>query len=180
MRVLIAAMLAACHHGQAPPPPPPTCAEAAEHVRALLGREDAGAREIQRVFQVRCQDDRWPGDVRSCVVSTQSFKDPKHCKARLTIAQRSHLDADLQEAAAAVRARQLPPPCVQYREIVAKVASCNRIPQDMRDAMKQGLEALEKNWTDLDNPQRYRSISDSCKAIADEVRQTVTALGCPP
>lgn len=178
MRVLIAALLAACHHGSAPPPAPPSCDEAAEHVRSLLGRDDESAHDIQHVFQTRCKDDKWPADVRSCVTSTQSFKDPKHCKSRLTIAQRSHLDADLQAAAAAQRARQYPPPCVLYEELVRKMGECDKLPQSAREAMQQGLEALKQNWGGLDDPNRYRDVSEGCKVAAEAMRQAGTSLGC--
>ena len=178
MRVLFAAMLVACHHGSTKSPPPPSCDEAAEHVRSLLGRDDASAREIQHVFQTRCRDDHWPADVRACVVSTQSFKDPKHCKARLTIAQRSHLDADLQTAAAAQRSREYPPPCVLYEELVTKMALCDKLPLSARDAMRQGLDALKQNWTGLDDPRRYKDVSEACKVAADAMRQAGTGLGC--
>jgi hypothetical protein len=116
--------------------------------------------------------------VRVCMKSTQSFKDPKHCKARLTIAQRSHLDADLQTVAAAQRARQYPPPCVLYQEIVDKMAECDKLPQQARDAMRTGLDTLKQNWTDLDNPKRYKDVSDACKVAADAMRQAGTSLGC--
>lgn len=178
MRVLFAVMLAACRHGSAPPPPPPTCGETAEHVRTLLGREDQGARDIEQVFARRCKDDRWSADVRACMVSTQSFKDPKHCKARLTIAQRSHLDADLQTAAAAERARQYPAPCLLYQEIVDKMADCDKLPEAAREAMRTGLDTLKQNWTDLDDPKRYKDFSDACKAAAEAMRQAGTSLGC--
>jgi hypothetical protein len=178
VRLLIVAVLAACHHGSAPPPPPPGCVEVAEHVRALLGRDDEGARDIQRVFQTRCTDDRWPADMRSCVTSTQSFKDPKHCKARLTIAQRSHLDADLQDAAAARRTRQYPPPCVLYEQLVTKMMMCDKLPATTRDAMRQGLDSLKQNWTGLDDPRRYNDVSVACKAAAEAMRQAGTSVGC--
>ncbi len=178
MRVLFAALLAACHHGSAPPPPPPTCEEAAEHVRALLGRDDENARDIQRVFQIRCKDDRWPADVRACVVSTKSFKDPKHCKARLTISQRSHLDADLQNTASAERSRQYPPACRLYEELVDKMGGCDKLPQAARDAMRQGLDALKQSWTGLDDPKRFGDVAEGCKAAAEAMRQAGTSLGC--
>jgi len=178
VRVLFVVMLAACRHGSAPPPPPPTCVETAAHVRTLLGREDQHAREIQQVFQTRCRDDQWAPDVRACMVSTQSFKDPKHCKARLSIAQRSHLDADLQAAAAAERARQYPPPCLLYQELVDKMATCDKLPPSAREAMRTGLDALKQNWTGLDDPRRYKDVSDACKAAAEAMRQAGTSLGC--
>ena len=178
MRVVLAVMLVACRHGSAPPPPP-TCEATAEHVRTLLGRDDQNARDIQQVFATRCRDDRWAADVRACMVGTKSFKDPKHCKSRLTIAQRSHLDADLQSAAAAQRARQYPPPCVLYQDLVDKMAVCDKLPQSAREAMRTGLDALKQNWTDLDNPKRYKDVSDACKAAAEAMRQAGTSLGCP-
>ena len=180
MRVLIAALLTACHHGSAPPPPPPSCEATAEHVRALIGRDDETARDIQQVFARRCRDDKWPDDVRACMESTKSFKDPKHCRARLTISQRSHLDASLQEAAAAERARQYPPPCLLYVELVDKMAACDRIPQATRDDMREGLERLKRNWTGLDDPRRYKEVSDGCKGVAEAMRQTGSGLGCLP
>jgi hypothetical protein len=172
-------MLVACRHGSAPQSSPPTCEATAEHVRTLLGRDDQHAHDIRQVFATRCRDDRWSADVRACMVSTESFKDPKHCKARLTIAQRSHLDADLQSAAAAQRARRYPAPCVLYQEIVEKLALCDKFPQEARDAMRQGLEAFKGSWTELDDPKRYEDVTHACKTAAEALRQGATSLGCP-
>ena len=177
MRWLVVAIaVCGCHHGDAPPPAP-GCSAVADHVLSLLEPKDEHARDVRGVFQVRCEQDRWPADVRACVVGTASLKDPKHSKAKLVISERARLDADLSAAAARARDRQVPESCRTYAGILERLMSCDRMPQAARDAMHQGYETLRQSWTSLDGNARAAA-DEGCRAAADAVKQTATAMGC--
>jgi hypothetical protein len=153
----------ACHHGSARPKPPPSCAEAAAHVFSLLEPKDEHAKDVRAVFDHRCTDDKWTPDVRTCVLSTVSLKDPKHCKQRLPISQRSRLDADLSDAGARARDRDVPPGCRAYTKVVDRMMECDHLPREARDALRKSARP---------------DTEDACKVAADAMRQAAIALGC--
>jgi hypothetical protein len=167
----------ACHHGSGPPSAP-TCSQTAAHVLSLIEPKNEHAHDVQAVFERRCTEDRWAPDVRSCVVSTVSLQDPKHCKQRLPIALRSHLDADLMDAEARARERAIPASCTEFGRIAAALARCDALPQATRDAIQQGYETMRQNWTTTD-PHQRQTAEEGCKAAGDAMKQTGIGLGCP-
>lgn len=151
--------------------------QAADHVLLLLEPKDDHARDIRTVFETRCREDHWSAEIRSCVVGTTSLKDPRHCKARLAISARSHLETDLAAAATRARERAVPESCRGYARILAKMMSCDQIPKASRDAMKQGYEALRETWSNLEGNARAAA-DEGCKAATDALRQAGSSMGC--
>jgi len=143
-------------------------------VLSLLEPKDDHAREVRSVFETRCREDRWPEDIRICVVATASLKDPRHCKAKLAPALRAHLETDLAAAAVRARDRTVPESCRAYARTIDKIMTCDAIPQAARDAMHQGYEALRQSWTNQDEDSR----DDGCRAAADALRQAASSMGC--
>ena len=178
--VVVLAVAAAC--GSSKPatrsPPPPTCAAAADHVLTLIEPRDDHARKIRDIFQLRCERDVWGGDVRACIVSTASLKDPKNCKARLTPAQRAVLDRELAEADRVARAGRIPAHCERYRELIEKLMTCDKLPQASREALKQGYDAMSEGWKNMqDMPdEARRAMDDGCRMGADALMQAVGAM----
>jgi hypothetical protein len=166
----------ACHHGNTPPPAP-SCAKAAEHVLSLIEPKNEHAHDVSTAFLRRCTEDHWAPDVRSCIVSTVSLQDPKHCKERLPIPLRSHLDADLMDAAARARARDVPPSCADFGKTVEALVRCDQLPQATRDAIRQGYETMKGNWGTTD-PHQREIVEEGCKAAGDALKQTGVGLGC--
>lgn len=144
---------------------------------SLLEPKDDHARDVRGVFETRCTEDRWPVDVRTCIVGTTSLKDPKHCKARLSIAVRSHLETDLAAAGVRARERQVPESCRAYARTVDQIMTCDQMPQAARDAMHQGYEALRAGWASLEGDARAAADA-GCKAATEAMRQAASAMGC--
>lgn len=167
----------ACHHGSAGTKPPLSCAETAAHVFSLLEPKDDHAKEVRGVFELRCTQDKWTADVRSCVLSTVSLKDPKQCKQRLPISQRSRLEADLIDASARARDRDAPLACRTLTKVVDRMMNCDQIPRQARDAMRQGHDVMRQQWSKLGAGERAAT-EDGCKAAADAIRQAGMAVGC--
>ena len=62
------------------------------------------------------------------------------------------------------------------------LARCDKIPQESRDAMAQGLESMRQGWGDMSrmDADTRRATNDACLSAADAVQQSMTAIGCTP
>lgn len=139
---------------------------------SLLDPKADSTRAIRGVFATRCRDDAWSGEVRSCVVSTRSLKDPKHCKAKLPIAARARLDADL----AARRVQAIPEACRDYARAVEKLMTCDKIPQAARDTIRQAFDMQRELWSKGASDESIQG----CRAAVDAMKQAAQAMGCTP
>jgi hypothetical protein len=168
--------VAACHHGAAEPPAP-TCTAAAEHVRELFGPATERSIRIRDVFATRCDADAWSAEVRECVVATTSLRSPRHCKAKLTLEQRSALNREL--AAVEATASLMPAACHEYRTLIGRLGDCRAIPPATRAALEQGYRDLARTWTRgaaLDaRAFEAGSIAVKCRAMADGMRQAIAS-----
>ena len=144
---------------------------------SLLEPKDDHAKDVRGVFDLRCTQDQWTPDVRACILSTVSLKDPKRCKQRLPIAKRSRLEADLSDAAARARDRDVPPACRAYTKVVDRMMECDQLPREARDAMRQGHDIMRQQWSKLEAGERS-AVEDGCKAAGEAMRQAGLALGC--
>ncbi len=166
--------VAACHHGAAPPPPPPSCEQAADHVLTLLEPKDDRARAVRGVFAKRCRDDAWAPEVRRCVVSTTSLKDPKHCKAKLAPPVRAHLETDLAALAATTKGT-VPAACREYAHAVERLMICDKIPQAARDSIRASFETQRQAWTVGGSDASV----EGCRPAAEAIKQAAASVGCP-
>jgi len=174
VRRLAIALVVACGSKSSPPKPveklAPACAAVADHMLELVEPKDEHAKKIREIFAVRCEQDAWSGDARACVMSTTSLKDPKGCKAKLAVPQREALERDLAAADKAARDAKLTS-CELYKQRIELLMSCDKLPQQSRDALKQGLDAMMQGWTQMENmPEEAR------KAMQDGCKQGVDAL----
>ena len=181
MKQLAIILLVACGSKPAPPPKPvekpaPSCVATADHMLDLVKPEDQ-AKRIRDVFLRRCEVDAWPGGVRTCIVSTTSLEEPKGCKSQLVIAHREALERDLEEAERAARLTGLTE-CDKYKERIQQLMACDKLPQQSRDALKQGFEAMEQGWANMkDMPEEaQKAMQDGCKQGTDALEQAVKAL----
>ncbi len=142
---------------------------------SLLEPKDDGARGVRGVFATRCREDAWGPEVRTCVVSTTSLKDPKHCKAKLAPSARTHLEAELAAVAAAARSLGVPEACREYARMVEKLMTCDQIPQAARDAIRASYETQRQGWTEGGSG----SAIESCRPAAEAMKQAAASVGCP-
>lgn len=168
MRLAWLLVLAACHHGAAAPPAP-TCAAAAEHVRGLLGPHAERAGRIRDAFATRCETDGWDDDARACVVATTSLRKPRHCKAKLTLEQRTALDHDLAQVASARAPGQLPGACRDYGAMLDKLTACPAMSEAMRSALVLAFRQLTQSW--LRGTADLQALELQCRAMTDGLRQ---------
>jgi hypothetical protein len=168
-------VVAACHHGDAPPPVP-SCADAADHVRSLLGPDAPRASRIRDAFAERCETDGWDDEARSCVIATTSLRKPRHCKDKLTHDQRAALDHDL-GAVAALPDRPAPGPlpaaCRDYGSMIDRLADCTALPGAKRAEFELAYRDLTRAW------RRARfdpeALELQCRAMIEGLLKSVAA-----
>ncbi len=78
----------------------------------------------------------------------------------------------------------MPASCLGYRQAVLDLAKCDKFPAESRDAMKQGLDAMEQGFAQLGNmpaesiKAAMDAASTGCQAGLDAIKQSIAAMGC--
>ena len=69
------------------------------------------------------------------------------------------------------------PACTEYGELIAKMATCDKLPQASRDALKQGYDALKSGWSGARSlPQAARdAMEQGCRQAVDALKQAGSA-----
>ncbi len=73
-------------------------------------------------------------------------------------------------AVASSNARSMPPECDAYRDAIDKIARCEKIPADTRQALKDAFMQMSSAWDQVP-VDAMADIAAACKAGADAVRQ---------
>src|SRR5262249_7159504 len=60
--------------------------------------------------------------------------------------------------------------CDEWGKEVTKLASCDKLPQASRDALRQAYEQLQQSWATMPADQRA-GLAEACKAATDAVHQ---------
>lgn len=73
----------------------------------------------------------------------------------------------------------LPAECAEYKGMMEKLASCEKMPQQSRDALKQGFDAMSASWanTAAMPPEAKKAMADGCKQGAEALK-TAAAAQC--
>ena len=71
---------------------------------------------------------------------------------------------------------QLPPgtpaECIAYLEVMSSIMTCDKLPQEARDALKQGADAMRDGMLTADMPpESLAAMKDGCKAGLDAMQQ---------
>lgn len=74
-------------------------------------------------------------------------------------------------------AANLPAECADYKAAVDKLASCDKLPQASRDALKQSFDTMSKTWANAPaDDAAKKAMSDGCKGAADAVKQAASQV----
>ena len=70
--------------------------------------------------------------------------------------------------------------CDEYVAAMEKYLACDKIPQETRDAAKQGVDAMKGSWANASAlpDDAKKQMADACKTAVDALKQGATALGC--
>jgi hypothetical protein len=72
------------------------------------------------------------------------------------------------KAAAPAAAGDLPAECNEYKASIDKLASCDKMPQQARDALKQAYDQASAGWANLP-AEAKANLATACKAGTDAV-----------
>ncbi len=78
-----------------------------------------------------------------------------------------------QEATPAA-AGDLPAECADYKAAIDALATCEKLPQATRDALKQSFEQTSTAWASLP-AEGKAALGTACKSAADAVKQSAAA-----
>jgi hypothetical protein len=172
---------------------------AADYMIARYGEGAADA--IRAIVQHRCEIDHWPSSVTKCLDRVTSDNEMQRCIGQLEDYQRRAVEAEMKAFVqrppkspdAGVDAAEvdiyggidpidpsssLPYSCQQYSTLMAKVMTCDKLPQASRDALKQGLDAMKSGWTSYATmPEEAReAMSKACQQAVDAMNQAMASI----
>ena len=149
-----------------------------------------------------CTQDKWPADILVCMRDAKGNDELERCNQKLTADQRAHVEKAVSEAMAngdgdgdhddAMGAPPPPPPppppaapaatvaglpqeCVAYKAALDKLATCDKLPQESRDAMQQAYATASQGWATL-TPDQMVNLAPACKAATDAIEQSAKSL----
>lgn len=71
------------------------------------------------------------------------------------------------------------PECIDFRDQLQKIASCDKMPATSKDALSQSWDTIVQNWSAAAaSPSSAKAMADACKSAADSMKQSAAAL-CP-
>src|SRR5262249_22044303 len=75
------------------------------------------------------------------------------------------------------------PECDGYLAAFDEYMSCDKIPQQAKDASCQGVAEMRQGWATLKDPsipaEARKSAGDACRQATDALAQSAEAMGCP-
>jgi hypothetical protein len=142
-----------------------------------------------------CTDDKWTGDALKCMDDAKTMDEMEKCEAKLTPDQKKNMDKAMNDAmgmggmdkpsggdmagsaapgsgaAPAAGGGDLPAECNDYKAAIEKLASCDKMPQQARDALKNAYDQASAGWANLP-AEAKANLATACKAGADAVTQS--------
>ncbi|MBA3393732.1 MAG: hypothetical protein H0T89_13880 [Deltaproteobacteria bacterium] len=76
-----------------------------------------------------------------------------------------------ESGSAAAATGEVPPDCAEYKMLIEKLATCDKMPIASRDALKQGFAAMEKSWANAD---AKATLGEACKQAVVSVKAAAT------
>jgi hypothetical protein len=74
----------------------------------------------------------------------------------------------------AVAPGDLPAECGEWKDAIAKLASCEKLTQQSREALKQAYDAASTGWSNVPADGKA-AVAQACKAGVDAVKQAAAA-----
>ena len=159
--------------------------------------------KMKSAMSKSCKDDKWSGDALKCMDDAKDMAAMEGCEAKLTPDQKKNVDKAMNDAmgmgghdmggdkpagdkpadpaagsAAAPAAGgggDLPAECNDYKAAIEKLASCDKMPQQARDALKQAYDQASASWASLP-AEAKANLATACKAGADAVTQSAKSV----
>jgi hypothetical protein len=155
--------------------------------------------KMKAAMSKSCKDDKWSGDALKCMDDAKTMDEMEKCQAKLTPDQKKNMDKAMNEAmgmgghdmdkapeapaaggsaaaaAPAAGGGDLPAECNDYKAAIEKLASCDKMPQQARDALKNAYDQASAGWANLP-AEAKANLATACKAGADAVMQSAKSV----
>jgi len=194
-----------------PAPAVASCAEVGATVKRLMlapirdlpdNPEGTHATAERRATNVRdwtekhCIADSWSTAARTCIAGAKEENELERCDSDLTKEQQEKLGADMKASlktsvapAAAVSVPSGPivgetgvPACDAYVRAVERFVTCDKVPQEARDAQLQAYQAMKGAWATLREPgvppEALMAAADGCRTFVEALTEAAKAAGC--
>lgn len=81
------------------------------------------------------------------------------------------------EGTAPAATGDLPAECNEYKDMIEKLAACEKLPQQSRDALKQGYDAMAQGWANIGSmpAEAKTAMADGCKKGTEALKQAAAA-----
>jgi hypothetical protein len=166
------------------------------------GVTEATVAKIRESSVVRCNEDKWTNEVLKCLADAKQADDVAKCQQMMSKEQNDNMakaiagamgtqpdqgsDAEPDGSAgsgsagsgsAAETPAGLPPECVEYKSLVDKLATCEKLPQASRDMLTKTFDDTSKAWEDIDKlpADAKAALAGGCKQGADALKQSAGA-----
>ena len=73
-------------------------------------------------------------------------------------------------------AADLPAECAEYKAAIEKIGTCDKVPQQQRDALKQAYDTSSSAWANVPADGKA-ALATSCKSATDAIK--TSAAACP-
>ena len=72
----------------------------------------------------------------------------------------------------------LPAECTEYKGMIEKLASCDKMPQQSRDALKQSYDAMSQGWANVGAmpAEAKKAMADGCKQGTEALKTAAGAM----
>jgi len=155
--------------------------------------------KMKAAMSKSCKDDKWSSDALKCMDDAKTMDEMEKCESKLSADQKKNMDKAMNEAmgmggapshdmgaekpvegagsaamagsAAPAAAGDLPSECNDYKNAIDKLSSCDKMPQQARDALKNAYDQASAGWANLP-AEAKANLATACKAGADAVTQS--------
>jgi hypothetical protein len=154
--------------------------------------------KMKAAMSKSCKDDKWSGDALKCMDDAKTMDEMEKCEAKLSADQKKNMDKAMNDAmgmgggghdmgdkppggdmagsagsgaAPAAGGGDLPAECNDYKAAIDKLSSCDKMPQQARDALKNAYDQASAGWANLP-AEAKANLATACKAGADAVMQS--------
>jgi len=158
--------------------------------------------KVKGIAQKHCAEDKWPDDVLKCMIDSKDAKAADECEKKMPKDLKDKMDKDMSAAMGmggdkpagdkpmdkpadgsaaaggdkpAAGGGDLPAECNDYKAAIEKLASCDKMPQQARDALKTAYDQASGGWANLP-AEAKAGLATACKAGADAVMQSAKAV----
>lgn len=164
------------------------------------GVTDATQTKIRESSITRCKEDKWTNEVLKCLADAKKADDVAKCQNMMSKEQSDNMAKAIAgamgsqpdqgsgsappdqgsgsgSAEAPVDVAGLPAECAEYKTLVDKLATCEKLPQASRDMLKKSFDDTSKAWANMDKlPEDARAaLVGGCKQGADALKQAAGA-----